>query len=124
MVAATPDTVQRASAYLDRLQVGGGTNLEGAMEKALSQPEVNEVILLTDGVPTNEDGPYPKEEFPRIARGINRFNTHRARISAVGMVGRNPDGTDDSFEAAHLLQQIAQDSGGVAKIVTVGVAAP
>lgn len=124
MAPATPDLVRKASAYLDTLEVGGRTNLEGAMAKALSLPGVNEVVLLTDGVPTNEDGPYPKEEFPRIAREINRFNRQRARISAVGMIGKNPDGTDDSFEAAYLLQQIARDSGGVAELVTVGVASP
>ena len=124
MAPAAPDLVRKASAYLDTLEVGGKTNLEGAMAKALSLPGVNEVVLLTDGVPTNEDGPYPKEEFPRIAREINRFNRQRARISAVGMIGKNPDGTDDSFEAAHLLQQIARDSGGVAELVTVGVASP
>jgi Mg-chelatase subunit ChlD len=124
MAPATPALVRRASAYLDTLQVDGRTNLEGAMAKALSLPDVNEVILLTDGVPTNADGPYPKEEFPRIAREIARFNRQHARISAVGMVGKNPDGTDDSFEAAQLLQQIARDSGGACKIVTVGVASP
>jgi len=111
MAPAAPDLVRKASAYLDTLEVGGGTNLEGAMAKALSLPGVNEVVLLT-------------EEFPRIAREINRFNRQRARISAVGMIGKNPDGTDDSFEAAHLLQQIARDSGGVAELVTVGVASP
>ena len=85
---------------------------------------MNEVILLTDGVPTNENGPYPKEEFPRIAREISRFNRQHARISTVGMVGKSPDGLDQSFEAAQLLQQIARDSGGSCKLVTVGVASP
>ena len=124
MAPATPDLVRRASAYLDTLRVGGGTDLEGAMAKALALPEVNEVILLTDGVPTNDNGPYPKEEFPRIAREINRFNRQHARISTVGMVGKSPDGLDQSFEATQLLQQIAHDSGGTSKVVTVGVASP
>jgi hypothetical protein len=119
MAPATPEMVRRASAYLDTLQVDGGTNLEGAMIRALTRPGVNEVVLLTDGVPTEGE-----TDFKALAREIRRLNSSHARISAVGMVGRNPDGTDDSFEAAHLLQQITQESGGVAKIVTVGVASP
>lgn len=122
MAPATPALVQRASDYLDRVQVYGGTNLEGAMRRALALPAVNEVVLLTDGVPTNENGPYPPAEFPRIAREIGSFNTQHARISAVGMVGKSPDNRDQSFEAAQLLRQITRDSGGACEIVTVGVA--
>jgi len=119
MVPATPDRVRRASAYLNTLLVDGGTNLEAAMIRALSRPGVNEVVLLTDGVPTEGE-----TDFKALAREIRRLNSGHARISAVGMVGKNPDGTDDSFEAAQLLQQIARDSGGAAKVVTVGVASP
>ena len=31
---------------------------------ALTRPGVNEVVLLTDGVPTNGDGPYPAGRVP------------------------------------------------------------
>ncbi len=119
MAPATPEMVQKASDYLDTLQVDGGTNLEAAMLRALTRPHVNEIVLLTDGVPTEGE-----TDFGALAREIRRLNSGHARISAVGMVGKNPDGTDDSFEAAHLLQQIARDSGGVAEVVTVGVASP
>lgn len=119
MVSATPDTVQQASNYLDTLQARGGTNLEAAMLRALTRPGVNEIVLLTDGVPT--DG---ETDFKALAREFRQLNSSHARISAVGLVGRNPDGTDDSFEAARLLQQIADDSGGTSKLVTLGVATP
>lgn len=119
MAPATPETVRRASAYLNTLPVDGGTNLEAAMIRALTRPGVNEVVLLTDGVPTEGE-----TDFKALARQIRQLNSNHARISAVGMVGKNPDGTDDSFEAAQLLQQIARDSGGAAKVVTVGVASP
>lgn len=119
MAPATPDRVRQASVYLNTLQVDGGTNLEAAMIRALSRPGVNEVVLLTDGVPTEGE-----TDFKALAREIRRLNFNHACISAVGMVGKNPDGTDDSFEAAQLLQQIARDSGGAAKVVPVGVASP
>ena len=119
MAPATPTLVRQASDYLDTLQVDGGTDLEAAMIRALTRPGVNEVILLTDGVPTEGE-----TDFKALARKVRRLNTNHARISTVGMVGKNPDGTDNSFEAAQLLEQIATESGGVAKVVTVGVASP
>ena len=119
LAQATPGMVHQASSFLDTLQVGDGTNLEDALTAALSIPDVNEVVLLTDGVPT-----VGETDFGKLARLIRRRNRNHARISAVGMVGKNPDGTDDTFEATHLLQQIAADSGGACEIVPVGVAGP
>jgi hypothetical protein len=119
LVPATPGMVQGASVFLDTLQVNSGTNLEGALTAALSMPDVNEVVLLTDGVPTAGE-----DNFGKLARLIRRRNRNHARISCVGMVGKNPDGTDNSFEAARLLQQIAHDSGGACEIVPLGVASP
>jgi len=119
MAPATPDLVRRATDFLDSLRVDGGTNLESALMRALTLPDVNEVVLLTDGVPT-----VGETDFGTLARRVRRLNRNHARISAVGMVGKNPDGTDNSFEAAQLLQQIARDSGGTSKVVTLGVATP
>ena len=119
LAPATPSTVRRASEFLDTLIVNDGTNLEGGMTAALSMPDVNEVVLLTDGVPT-----VGEQDFGKLAKLIRRRNQHRARISAVGMVGRNPDGTDNTFDATTLLQQIAHDSGGDCKIVPLGIATP
>ena len=119
LAPATPDMVHQASVFLSTLQVTDGTNLEGAMTAALAMPDVNEVVLLTDGVPT-----VGEQDFTKLAKLIRRRNRNHARISAVGMVGKNPDGSDNSFEATALLQQIAADSGGACKVITLGVATP
>ena len=119
MASATPMMVQKASAFLDALQIGGGTNLEAAVTRALMLRDVNEVVVLTDGVPT-----VGETDFKRLAQVIRRFNIRHARISTVGMVGRNPDNTDNSFEAAGLLREIASESGGASKIVPLGTADP
>ena len=125
MASATPEWKNWADGFLDTLHPDGGTNLEAAMRLALSRPGVNEVVLLTDGVPTKpEGGLYSSEEFPGIAQDIDGFNTHRARISTIGLVGISPDGKNQSFEAARLLKQIARDSGGACKLVNLGTADP
>ena len=38
----------------------------------------------------------------------------------MGLVGKNPDGSDDSFEAARLLKQLARESGGASRLVSLG----
>lgn len=126
---ATPAMVRRADYFLSTIQVDGGTDLESALEQALSMPGVNVVFVMTDGVPTQYRQQPIKEDFnrrfvERFARHVRNLNVNGARIYTVGLVGRNPDGSDQSFEAAGLLRRLSDDSGGVSKIITLGVAMP
>lgn len=117
MAEAAPGNLQRASAFLGGLTAFGDTDLEDAVVRALMLRDVNEVVILTDGVPT-----VGETDPERLAQALRRFNVRRARISTIGLVGRNADGTDDSFAAARLLQRIAEDSGGASKLVSLGSA--
>jgi len=119
MAEATPGSLQRASAFLHDLEAGGDTDLEDAVVRALMLRDVNEVVVLTDGVPTSGE-----KDPEKLASALRRFNTRHARISTIGLVGRDLGGKDNSFDAAQLLQQIARDSGGASKLATVGVASP
>ena len=115
MAEVSPQSVQRAGDFLADLPLGGQTNLEGAIARALMLRDVNEVVVLTDGVPTVGD-----TDFDTLARTVRRVNLTHARISTIGLVGISRDGTDQSFEAAGLLEQIAHDSGGASKLVPLG----
>ena len=119
MAEAAPGNIQRASAFLSGLAADGDTDLEDAVVRALMLRDVNEVVILTDGVPT-----VGETDPEKVAGALQRFNLRHARISTIGLVGRNPDGTDDSFAAARLLQRIARDSGGASKLVSLGSATP
>lgn len=119
MAEATPGTLQRASAFLHDLEASGDTDLEDAVVRALMLRDVNEVVILTDGVPT-----LGEKDPEKLASALRRFNTRHARISTIGLVGRDLNGKDNSFDAAQLLEQIARDSGGTSKLATVGVASP
>ena len=119
MAGAAPGNIQRASAFLSDLAAGGDTDLEDAIVRALMLRDVNEVVVLTDGTPT-----VGETDSEKLAESLRRFNLRHARISTIGLVGRNPDGTGDSFEATHLLQRIAHDSGGTFKLVNLGSATP
>jgi hypothetical protein len=117
LVSATEGKKAEAEAFLAAAPLEPGTNLDMALQCAFSLPEVNIVVLITDGVPTEG-----QTNFKKLARLIQRRNVNDARIYTIGLVGRNPnDGSDDSFQASKLLQTIADDSGGEAKLCTVGV---
>jgi len=119
LTSASALNIAQANHFLGTVQVDGGTNLEAAMREALELDGVNEVVLLTDGVPT-----VGETDFGKLAREIQKLNKNHARISAVGLLGQNPDGTDDSFEAEGLLRQITRSSGGSSEIVRLGTRSP
>ena len=119
LIPTSANSIAQANHFLGSVQVDGGTNLEAAMGEALGLANVNEVVLLTDGVPT-----LGETDFGRLAREIQKLNRNHARISAVGLLGQNPDGTDDSFEAEGLLRQITRSSGGTSMIVRLGTKSP
>jgi hypothetical protein len=114
LLTATPDSLAVARAFVDNLQLGPGTNLEKAMKSALAMRDANVIVVVTDGVPT-----YGETDFTKLARRVRDLNRAQARIFTVGLVGKNPDGTDQSFEASTLLKQIAADSGGQARVASI-----
>ena len=113
LVKADRDTIRDAEKFLDRLRPDGDTDLEGALKAALAMPGVNVVVVITDGVPRTSQLVYATpEDFDKLAARIAAADSARVPIYAYGLLGPNPDGTDDSKEAAGLLTQIAADSGG------------
>jgi len=126
--AATPEMVARASYFLSTIQIGGGTNLDSAMHRALSLPGVNVVCLVTDGDPTEDENGNDIDDkdryFLHFTQRVRELNVGHARIYTIGLVGKDPLGHDQTFAGTRLLQQLSHDSGGVSKIVTLGIAVP
>jgi hypothetical protein len=117
---ATPANVAQAKYWLSTLTLQEGTDLQAGLYQALDTDGVNVIVVMTDGVPTEGE-----TDFDKIAKNIRKRNKHiGARIYTVAMIGKNPDGTDDSFEAAKLLQRLAKDSHGDYALHEVGTATP
>lgn len=114
LLDANPQNIARANEFLDSLQLGEGTNLERALKTALGVRGVNVVVVITDGVPT-----YGEQNFKKLARRVRALNTSKARIFTVGLVGKDPDGVDQTFEATRLLEQIATENGGDFRLASV-----
>ena len=116
---ATTANVREAMSYLDALDAGGGTNIEGALREAVRPPTVDGrlplVLFVTDGEPTVGD-PNP-DHLAAIARDANDLNDARGgersgaeprRIFTFGL------GSDVNVR---LLEQLALDGRGTSQFV-------
>jgi len=73
---ATPDAVQKAVAYVSKLEAGGGTDLCGAVVQALGMAPKDDrpylIVLVTDGKPTV--GVTDPEEIIKKVEAANKAN--------------------------------------------------
>ncbi len=84
--------------FVDRLAAAGGTNLYEALETAFEDPDVDTIIVLSDGEPTV--GPVLQPD--RIREEVARWNADRnIEIHCVAVGG-----------SLRVLEWIAADSGG------------
>jgi Ca-activated chloride channel family protein len=77
-------TIKAALGFTDGLYVGGGTNIDGALQTALSQladpKRPNYVLFLTDGIPTV--GEVNEQKIAAKAKEANKVN---ARVFNLGV---------------------------------------
>lgn len=83
-VQATEANISSGVTFINGLTPSGGTNLEGAMMEAVSQEmsdeAANQILLLSDGVPTSG-----VTHIPTILSKIVEGNDHDASIFTVGV---------------------------------------
>lgn len=105
-VPASPDNIREALHYFDKLDAGGGTNIEGALREALRAPtpagRLPLVLFVTDGEPTL--GERSPDGLAAIAAPLRRD----ARIFTFGL------GADVNVT---LLEQLAMDGRGTSQFV-------
>lgn len=95
LIEANPATIGLVSAFVSQLEEGGGTNMYAAVEAAVFSG-AEEIILLTDGMPTSST---PGE----IVDLVRRNNGGRFTLSTVGVGGD---------QAREFLATLAADNGG------------
>ena len=96
MIPANGLSVAAVSAFVERLQEGGSTNMFQAMEAAFFQ-DATQIVLLTDGLPTSSSP-------GAILDLAQRYNAdRRLTISTVGVGGD---------QARDFLATLAQENGG------------
>ena len=117
---ATPDSLAEAHTFLRSMHTIDGTNIEEVMIEALNLHHVNEIVLITDGVPNQGE-----TDFGQLENEIRLMNTRHVPITTIGLVGVNDyNRAEDTFQGAELLRTIARQSGGNYKEVPLGIDSP
>ncbi len=109
LVAADAESVRRARSFAARISARGGTDIGGALERALDSPPGGRplmLIFLTDGQPT-----VGETDAGRILAGFSRRNGGRARVFSFGV------GYDVN---TNLLDSLSLDNGGAAEYLNPG----
>ena len=99
LVQATARNLAQASGYVYGLQAEGMTNAYGALARALKDPHVDTIFLLSDGQPTA--GRITDPHAIRAAvRKMNSFR--RIVIHCIGIGGHDRE----------FMKGLAEDNGG------------
>lgn len=96
MMRANAATTALVSAFVARLEEGGGTSMRSAIEADLATG-AEDIMVLTDGLPTDAT----PQEILTMVDGQNAAKTHRIFTVGVG---------DD--QAEDFLTKLAEDNGG------------
>jgi Ca-activated chloride channel family protein len=107
MQPANSEHIEKATAFVKRMDAAGGTAIDEALTVALAQTPkgagINIVVLITDGHPTiGETSPA------EIIKNVQKHNKHRSRLFTFGI------GEEINIK---LLDQIAQQNGGTGDYV-------
>jgi Ca-activated chloride channel family protein len=102
-VAATAANISQAISYIENIQANGGTNANEALLTGLSQTipgGVNQVVFLTDGLPT-----VGETNTQRILANVRAANQNNASIFVFGV---------GDYIGQDLLQALADENHGTA----------
>ncbi|RLI93226.1 MAG: hypothetical protein DRO89_00575 [Candidatus Altiarchaeales archaeon] len=107
LVSADPDEISNALDFVDKIESGGGTNINEALLEALKMTNEDErpniIIFLTDGKPT-----VGVRDIEEILENVKNANTENTRIFVFGV------GYDVN---THLLDRISGQNKGVSEYV-------
>lgn len=109
VVKRTRGSVNKADRFLKKLKPGGETNTYGALELALADPNVDTIVLLSDGHPTRGRRVEPSDILEAVAR-INRF---RGTVIHTVQIG----------EKQPFMRQLSQGNGGRYREISLAGAA-
>lgn len=112
-VPATPENVNSAIAYIEKLRPNGGTNIYGALEKSFSADKLEGLYFLTDGVPTTGT----VRDTKGILAKVKQWNEKRSvPIHATAFL-MGHYGSDNEQLSRDFMKQLAEENGGVYRAI-------
>lgn len=106
LLEASLETKRAAQAFVEGMLFDGGTNLYGGLEAAFEAPDLEEVILLSDGSPSVGEVVQPGRILARVARW-NRWR--HVRISTISF-GASP-------AARAFLYRLSAEHAGYCRVI-------
>jgi HEAT repeat protein len=104
LFAATPQAKAAALQFMSKITPDGRTNIYDSLEIALSDPDADTIVLLTDGAPTEGK----RRTRAAILAGVRQINRYRlARIHTIEVGAQNTSARWKGF-----LKEIADATGG------------
>jgi hypothetical protein len=104
--------------WVTNLKANGATSTELALKKAFEPVEVNQIILLSDGEPTQINGrqlaPAPPRPILDTVKGLNRLRGVKVNTFCFAVFQRQP-GTKDLLG---FMEDLAKENGG--RMILVG----
>ena len=101
MQRVSTESVSKANAFINNINIGDGTNLSEAMDLAFSFNGVSHIYLMSDGEPNKGI-----EDFGDLRRFIREKNKNHVRIITLAL------GLGEDFPGKRLLEEIAKDNNG------------
>ncbi|MBD3181338.1 VWA domain-containing protein, partial [Candidatus Poribacteria bacterium] len=107
LLSANQENLQKASRFIDKIDAKGGTNIDDALQKALSK-DVDEdrprvIVFLTDGLPT-----VGEKDVDKILKNVKDTRNKAIRMFTFGV------GYDVN---THFLDNLSQKNGGTPQYV-------
>ncbi|HEX9792358.1 MAG TPA: vWA domain-containing protein [Planctomycetota bacterium] len=99
------ENIDRISDWLRRHQFEGGTDVAAGMDEAFQRDGVEEIVLLSDGMPSG--GAPGMDQVLMRARQWNRWRNVRIHAIFLG----------DNVDARNWLARLAAENGGVCRVI-------
>lgn len=101
LVKPSSNNIQSATNFIENQGTNFGTNLSGALGRALSMEGVTHIYLITDGDPTEGI-----KNIKKLRQFAVENNVYKAQIVAIAL------GVGTGHKGSELLKGLAEDSGG------------
>jgi hypothetical protein len=101
LLPATRANLTQGVEYVDSIQLRGGTNLSGGLEKALAHTDATHIFLLSDGEPSRGI-----TDAGQLREAVKFWNRQKAHILTLAL------GLGEQFPGIPLLKGLADDNEG------------
>ncbi len=108
MEKVSSESISRANAYIDNINIGDGTNVSSAIDIAFQFNGVTHIYLISDGEPNGGIN-----DFGELRRYIRDKNKNKIKILTLAL------GLGEDFPGKRLLEDIAKENNGTFSYVNL-----